>query len=129
MRKMFESISILFVERTFSHNTKTAWMCVCALLLCMIRVTILRPLFLLCCAMCAVMAAVPVAVFVSPSFTTDVLAEGVLRTASLLPSAYVPLCLAGLLFEVIHVVRGLMSMVGYWSDYAVKDYTAQGRGR
>ncbi|MFP1880395.1 hypothetical protein ACLEDP_00465 [Lonsdalea quercina] len=126
MRKMFEFTSIFFVERDFSHSTKTAWMCFCALLLCMIRITILRPLILLCCAVCVVMAAVPVAVFVSPSFTPNVLAEGVLRTASLLPSAYAPLCLVGLLFEVVHVMRGVMSMVGSWSDYAVRGYTGQG---
>ncbi|WP_238938984.1 hypothetical protein [Mixta mediterraneensis] len=90
----------------------------------MLRIFILHPLIIFCCMVLAVLTAIPVAVFVSPSFTPDVLEQGLLRVIHLLPRAYAPLYVAGALSELVYLIRRYTVLPDFWPDDA-----AQGNGR
>ncbi|ORM94897.1 hypothetical protein [Pantoea cypripedii] len=118
MRKTHASLPELIGDMVTSESVRKAFRVVCVLVHCALRMLILRPLILLCFILIALMAVVPLAVFVSASYTPDALAAGLLRTLHLLPYAYTPLCLAGLLLELVYAIRRLILMPDYFSDNA-----------
>jgi hypothetical protein len=120
MRKIQYSLPELIFDLLTSHGAKTAWMVFCAISQFLIRIFILRPLIIFCCMVLAVLTAVPVAVFISPSFTPDVLAQGILRVIHLLPGAYTPLCVAGALFELVYLIRRFTVLPDFWPDNAAQ---------
>ncbi|QJT82586.1 hypothetical protein [Kosakonia sp. MUSA4] len=124
MRKIQYSLTEFIYDQLTSHRAKTAWMAFCAIAQLLIRIFILLPLIIFCCLVFAVLTTVPVAVFISPSFTPDVLAQGILRVMHLLPGAYTPLCVAGALFELVYLIRRFTVLPDFWPDDA-----AQGKGR
>ena len=124
MRKIQYSLPEFICDLLTSYGAKTAWMVFCAISQFLIRIFILRPLIIFCCLVLAVLTAVPVAVFISPSFTPEVLAQGILRVMHLLPLAYAPLCFAGALFELVYLIRRFTVLPDFWPDDAV-----QGKGR
>ena len=124
MRNILYSLTGRIFDLVTSQVAKTASMVIFALVQCVLRIFILRPLIIFCCLVLAVLTAVPVAVFISPSFTPDVLAQGILRVMHLLPGAYTPLCVAGALFELGYLIRRFTVLPELWPDDA-----AQGKGR
>lgn len=124
MPKMLYSLTDRIFDLVTSQAAKTASMVIFALVQYVLRIFILRPLIIFCCMVLAVLTAVPVAVFISPSFTPDVLAQGLLRVIHLLPGAYAPLCVAGALFELVYLIRRFTVLPDFWPDDA-----AQGKGR
>ncbi|MET5489543.1 hypothetical protein WH816_03965 [Klebsiella variicola] len=124
MRKLNTSPSEIACDILTSESARTAYTILVNLLQVAFRILIYRPLVLFSCIVIVFMAAVPVVVLISPAYTPDVLTEGILRTLHLLPDAYVPLCLAGLLFELVYQVRKIFSSSGYWPDNA-----GMGRGK
>jgi hypothetical protein len=88
---MLYSLTDRIVDLVTSQAAKTASMVIFVLVQCVLRICILRPLIIFCCMVLAVLIAVPVAVFISPSFTPDVLAQGLLRVIHLLPGR-IPRC-------------------------------------
>ncbi|WP_414057539.1 hypothetical protein [Pantoea dispersa] len=124
MRKILYSLPDLIGDLLTSHGAKTAWMFFSAISQFLIRIFILRPLIIFCCLVLAVLITIPVAVFISPSFTPDVLAQGILRVMHLLPQAYAPLYFAGALFELVYLIRRFTVLPDLWPHDAV-----QGKGR
>lgn len=124
MRKIQYSLPDLICDLLTSHGAKTAWMVFCAVARFFIRIFILRPLILFSCLVLAVLVTIPVAVFISPSFTPDVLAQGILRVMHLLPRAYALLCFTGALFELVYLIRRFMVLPELWPHDAVR-----GKGR
>lgn len=124
MRKILYSLPDLICDLLTSHGAKTAWMVFSAISHFLIRIFILRPLIIFCCLVLAVLVTIPVAVFISPSFTPDVLAQGILRVMHLMPRAYAPLYFAGALFELVYLIRRFKVLPDLWPHDAV-----QGKGR
>ncbi|EDX3259336.1 hypothetical protein B6455_002527 [Salmonella enterica subsp. enterica serovar Mbandaka] len=124
MPRMLYSLTDRIVHLVTSQAAKTASMVIFVLVQCVLRICILRPLIIFCCMVLAVLIAVPVAVFISPSFTPNVLAQGLLRVIHLLPGAYTPLCVAGALFELVYLIRRFTVLPDFWPDNA-----AQRKGR
>ncbi|MFY7114734.1 hypothetical protein [Enterobacter cloacae complex sp. SHL020] len=124
MRKLNTPPSELICDMFTSERARMIYTVLGNLVQCAIRIIIFRPLFLFSCLASVVMAAVPVAVFISPAYTPEVLNAGLLRTLRLLPDAYIPLCLAGLLFELVFQVRKIVGSHHDWPDIAGK-----GRGQ
>ena len=124
MRKILYSLPDLIGDLLTSHGAKTAWMVFSAISQFLIRIFILRPLIIFCCLVLAVLVTIPVAVFISPSFTPYVLAQGILRVMHLIPRAYAPLYFAGALFELIYLIRRFTVLPDLWPHDAV-----QGKGR
>lgn len=124
MPRMLYSLTDRIVYLVNSQAAKTASMVIFVLVQFVLRVFILRPLIIFCCMVLAVLTAVPVAVFISPSFTPDVLAQGLLRVIHLLPGAYTPLCVVGALSELVYLIRRFTVLPDFWPDNA-----AQRKGR
>lgn len=124
MSKKFDAISLFVSELIFSPAARTARDVLCTLVQFVLRIFILRPLALLCGMVLAVLVTIPVIVFINPSFTPDVLSDGLLRVLGLLPVTYTPLLLAGLLFELVYVVSRLTGLPYFWLNGA-----GQGKGR
>lgn len=124
MSKKFDAISLFVSELIFSPAARTARDVLCTLVQFVLRIFILRPLALLCGMVLAVLVTIPVIVFINPSFTPDVLTDGLLRVQDLLSVAYTPLFLAGLLFELVYMVSRLTGLPYLWLNGA-----GQGKGR
>lgn len=124
MSKKFDAISLFVSELIFSPAARMARDVLCTLMQFFLRIFILRPLAVLCCMVLAVLVTIPVIVFINPSFTPDVLTGGLLRVQELLPLAYTPLFLAGLLFELLYMVSRLTGLPYFWLNGA-----GQGKGR
>ncbi|AIR87705.1 hypothetical protein [Pantoea rwandensis] len=124
MRKPNTPPSELICDMLESERARTIYTVLGNLIQCAIRVIIFRPLILFSCLVSVVMAAVPVAVFISPAYTPEVLNAGLLRTLRLVPDSYIPLCLAGLLFELVYQVRKIVRSHHDWPENAGK-----GRGQ
>lgn len=120
MPKMLYSLTDRIFDLVTSQAAKTSSMVIFALVHCVLRIFILRPLIIFCCMVLAVLTAVPVAVFISSSFTPDVLAQGLLRVIHLLPGAYTPLCVAGALFELVYLIRRFTVLPDFWPDNAAQ---------
>ncbi|WP_407579754.1 hypothetical protein [Citrobacter koseri] len=124
MSKKFDAISLFVSELIFSPTARMVRDVLCTLVQFVLRIFILRPLALLCCMVLAVLVTIPVIVFINPSFTPDVLTGGLLRVQDLLPVAYTPLFLGGLLFELLYMVSRLTGLPYFWLNGA-----GQGKGR
>ncbi|WP_367672423.1 hypothetical protein [Serratia symbiotica] len=71
------------------------------------RAIIFRPLLIICCILLVLLTAIPVAVFISPSFTEPAAMAGVVRVAHLIPHMWPWLFMTGLMFELVSILHRL----------------------
>lgn len=109
----------VFIRFCNSRGMRMVSTLICSFMLFVVRIVITPPLILCVGLGLTVLFSIPVAVFISPSFTPDTLLADIARVKLFV--LYVPLCIAVFLFELVVLLRRITC---FWAHDA-----GMGRGR